>query len=155
MLRLAALDPDDLTVLSALVQDAVVKVGEIDVNGRAGTVGLAMNRYVWEDETQARRGLARFFRRAPAGARRRSVLHFARVLSVQAHGIDRGATDAVLALLAIRHATVDGKAPEADIELIFAGDAALRLHVECIEAQLTDAGAEWSAARRPDHDGDE
>ena len=38
------------------------------------------------------------------------------------------------------------------IELGFAGDGAIRLDVECIEAQLADMPAAWEAQSVPKHD---
>ena len=58
--------------------------------------------------------------------------------------------DEVLDLLAIRFEEAD--APSGVIELVFAGNATIRLQVECIEAQLSDLGAAWSTDAVPDHD---
>lgn len=139
-LKLIALDPEDLQVVSAHVQDAVLKVADIDYRPQEKRLVLAMNRFVWEKPQ-------RFFRRSEE--RRRSALHFDRVLSVRSVALPRDRPDEVLSLLAIRF--VPGNEPEGTIELVFSGGAVLRLDAECIEARLSDLGAAWEASARPAH----
>ncbi|GAA2853889.1 DUF2948 family protein [Aminobacter aminovorans] len=140
LLKLVALDEEDLEIVSAHVQDAVIRVGDIAFDAPAKRFALAMNRFAWE----TKKG---FFR--PKYERRRSILHFDRVLSAQLQGISRAKTDDVLELLAIGFAQEEG--PTGTIELLFSGDAAIRLDVEVIEARLTDTGAAWQASSRPIH----
>ncbi|AWC25418.1 DUF2948 family protein [Aminobacter sp. P9b] len=139
-LKLVALDEEDLEIVSAHVQDAVVKVGDLAYDAPSKRFALAMNRFAWETKTG-------FFR--PKYERRRSILHFDRVLSVKLFGISRTKKDEVLELLAIGFA--QGEDPAGEIELLFSGDAAIRLEVEVIEARLTDTGAAWQASSRPIH----
>ncbi len=144
-LKLVALDDVDLGILSAHLQDAVTKVGDLAFEPSNRRFAVACNRFVWENET--RRG---FLKKTPH-ERRRSILHFDRVQHVRAAGIDRSRPDEVLSLLAINFIPSD-EAPTGVVELIFSGDAALRLDVECIEARLTDLGAAWETPSRPRHD---
>jgi hypothetical protein len=58
----------------------------------------------------------------------------------------------VLSLLTLTFAPDD--APQGTITLTFAGGGAVRLTVECIEAALTDLGAAWATARKPEHAGE-
>jgi Protein of unknown function (DUF2948) len=139
VLKLAALDKEDLTVISACCQDAVLKVGEINVLPKEKRLVLPLNRYAWEKNGK----------RLKVPERRRAVLHFDRVLSVQSHGIDRKKPDEVLSLLAIRFE--ENNAPSGTVELVFAGEAMLRIEVECIEVQLSDLGATWAAKATPKH----
>lgn len=139
-LRLAALDEEDLKVVSAHVQDAVMKVGDIDYQPGANRLLLPVNRFAWEIPQ-------RFFRRH--NERRNAVLQFDRVTAMRSSGFDRGDKDAVLAMLAINFEETE--APSGLVEIVFSGDAAIRLDVECIEARLTDLGAAWQAASRPAH----
>lgn len=141
LLKLAALDERDLEIISAHVQDAVMKVGDLVFRPREKRFAAAMNRFVWENR---RRGL--FSRQ---NERRRSVLAFDRVLSVGSTGIDRGRTDEVLSLLAVRF--IPGESPAGAIELTFSGNAAIRLEAECIEARLSDLGPAWDTPSRPAH----
>jgi hypothetical protein len=146
-LRLLAVDTDDLAIVSAHCQDAVVKLKDCQFRPRAGQFVVEMNRFVWEAARQ-RRGL-RLFRRE-SYERRRSVLHFDRVRSVQRFNLDPAAGDQVLVLLAIRF--TETTAPSGTVELVFAGGSTIRLDVEVIEAQLSDIGGSWSTDARPDHD---
>jgi hypothetical protein len=139
-LKLLALDDEDLRIVSAHVQDAVLKVGEIDFRAREKRLVLPMNRFVWEAAG------GRFSRH---NERRRSVLHFDRVLGVKATGIARDKQDDVLALLTIGFTPTDP--PAGFVDLTFAAGATLRLEVECIEARLADLGGAWQAGARPSH----
>lgn len=141
LLKLVALDEGDLDIVSAHVQDAVIKVSDLVFEAREKRFAVAMNRFVWEKKR-------RFFDRS--NERRRAVLHFDRVLAASSVGIDRSRADDVLALLAIRFTPADP--PAGEIELIFAGDVTIRLRAECIEARLTDLGAAWETPSRPDHE---
>jgi hypothetical protein len=140
-LRLIALDTDDLSVLSAHVQDAVIKVEDITWLPDEKRLVMAMNRFAWE-KAAGRRGRRDY-------QRRRSVLYLARVESVKSSGIDRNATAAVLDLLALRFEPRNE--PSGEVSFEFAGGATMRATVECLEAQLTDLGPAWSTPHAPRH----
>lgn len=139
-LKLIALDEQDLGIISACVQDAVMKVGDLEFLPAAKRFVMPMNRFAWEKKSS-------FFRRH--NERRQSVLHFDRVLGAKLSGISRDKPDEVLSLLAISFVPLSG--PAGIVELIFAGDGAVMLEVECIEARLADLGSAWEAASRPAH----
>jgi hypothetical protein len=139
-LKLVALDREDLQIVSAHVQDAVMKVGDLRYTPREKRFVAAMNRYAWEDSG----GLFRKKRE-----RRNSVLHFDRVLAARTAGIDPTRPDEVLSLLAVSFAP--GEAPAGIIELVFSGGGTIRLDVECIEARLSDLGGAWQASSTPIH----
>jgi len=140
-LKLAALDEEDLKILSAHVQDAVVKVADIRWTRTSGAFLMPMNRFAWE--------VTRRSRRRSNDQRRRAVLHFDRVRRVQSAGVSPRDREAVLSLLAILFEASDP--PAGTIVLPFAGGTTMRLEVECVEARLTDLGAAWSAPVRPKH----
>jgi hypothetical protein len=139
-LKLIALDEQDLGIISACVQDAVMKVGDLEFLPAAKRFVVPMNRFAWEKKSS-------FFRQH--NERRQSVLHFDRVLGAKLSGIARDKPAEVLALLAISFVPLSG--PAGIVELIFAGDGAVMLEVECIEARLADLGSAWEAASRPAH----
>jgi len=141
-LKLVALDEEDLGIVSAHVQDAVMKTGDISYHAGEKRLIVTMNRFVWEKKQ-------RLFSREHE--RRRSVLNFDRVLSVKSSGIDRSRADDILSLLAITFAPAD--APAGTVEMSFSGGGTLRLDVECIEARLTDTGSAWKALAKPRHAG--
>ena len=139
-LKLIALDDQDLSIVSAHVQDAVMKVSDLEFLPAAKRFVLTMNRFVWEAKT----GL---FRRH--NERRQAVLHFDRVLGVKTNGIARNKPAEILSLLAISFIGIDR--PAGIVELIFSGGGTIMLDVECIEARLADIGGAWEATSRPVH----
>jgi urease beta subunit len=141
LLKLIALDADDLAVVSAHVQDAVTKIGDLSYSPAEKRFVLPLHRFVWEIEA------GRF--RRPHNERRNSALHFERVLAVQTAGIDQSNKNDVLSLLAVRFEP--GELPTGTVELVFSGNAAIRLDVEVVEARLADLGGAWEASSRPSH----
>jgi hypothetical protein len=135
-LKLLALDSEDLDVISATTQDAVVRVGDMGFARADGRFALLMNRFAWEEDGKTRQ-------------RKRAALHFDRVSDVKAAGIDLNAQDGVLELLTIRFNANDD--PAGTVELAFAGGGTVRLAVECLEARLQDLGAAWAAKATPVH----
>jgi glyoxylase-like metal-dependent hydrolase (beta-lactamase superfamily II) len=139
-LKLIAFDGDDLAVLSAHLQDAVLKVGDIAYLPAEKRFALAARRFDWQA--------------AQAGPRRRrlSALHFERVTAARSTKIDAAAPAVILNLLAITFEEED--APAGQIILHFSDGAAIRLDVECIEAQMKDLGPVWEAIATPGHPDD-
>ncbi len=144
-LKLQALDSEDLNILSALCQDAVVQVANLSYSAASGRVAVVCNRFDWPAVQPGQRGHAH-----ATYTRKRAGLRFERVNRVQYAGFDPRQGGTVLALLAIEFAPTD--APAGQITLQFAAGASLRLDVEYIEAELKDLGAEWSTKYKPDHD---
>jgi hypothetical protein len=135
-LKLLALDSEDLDVISATTQDAVVRVADMGFAKADQRFALLMNRYAWEEEGKR-------------GQRKRAALSFSRVNSVKVAGIDTNATEGVLELLAMVFEPAE--APSGIVELRFAGGGTVRLDVEVLEARLEDLGAAWAAKMKPEH----
>ncbi|MEL6946564.1 MAG: DUF2948 family protein [Pseudomonadota bacterium] len=145
ILKLAAMDAEDLLVLSAHAQDAVIRPSEIVFEPKAKSLVIPANRFAWE-APGAQRWLFK------SHERRRAALHVAHVTGVASSGMDRNDPQAVLSLLTIAfHESQDEDDPGGTIELTFAGGAAMRVAVECIEIRLTDLGGAWEARSRPRH----
>jgi hypothetical protein len=143
-LKLISLDAEDLDVLSAHLQDAVIRASDMAYMPAAKRFAAVANRFDWTEsvESAGRRQ-----------TRRRCGLRFERVLGAKVTGFQPGNADAVLSLLTIAFEQTD--APGGHITLTFSGGAAVRLDVECIEAELRDLGGAWAARARPRHgDGD-
>ena len=147
-LKLVALDAEDLEVISAHLQDAVMRVGDMTYLPREQRFALLLNRFNWEQALEQTDG-----HRHLSFERRRTGLHFDRVRKVKTRGLDPRKRDAVLELLAIRFDENDP--PAGHVELVFAGDATIRLDVECIEAAMRDLGGAWETQARPAHALDE
>jgi hypothetical protein len=139
LLKLIALDKDDVEVISTHLQDAVLKVGDIVWRPSERRLVLGLNRFDWEAAVDA----------APSFRRRRTALRFDRVLAVKCRNMSRDDPDAVLNLLAVEFTAADP--PSGFITLVFSGDAALRLQVECLEAELADLGPTWTTVACPSH----
>lgn len=134
-LRLLAQDVEDLEVISAAMQDAVLKVGDIGFEPKSRRLTIAFNRYRWE---------------AGGGERVRAGLQLGGVLGVQTRKIRRAAREAVLELLAMTFTA--GEAPGGVITLSFAGGGDLRATVECVEVVLADVSEPWPTRRKPAHE---
>jgi hypothetical protein len=145
-INLIAQNAEDLTVLSAVLQDAVLKVGDMAYRPRQNRFAAVFNRYRWEAEGRSRR---RRGSGSDSGQRVRCGVHFNGVLGVRRQGFDQNDPERVLELLAI--ACEPGEEGAAELTLVFAGDAAVRLDVECIDAQLSDLSGPWQARGRPEH----
>ncbi len=137
-LKLIALDKDDLEVVSAHLQDSTLKAGEILWRPSEHRVIIALDRFDWE----AAHGTSTY-------QRRRSALRFERVLSCKCKSMDCGDLERSLNLLAVDFVQTD--APAGIVTLVFAEGGALRLEVECLEAELADLGPVWAAECCPEH----
>ena len=142
-LKLIALDADDLKVMSAHLQDAVLKVGDMAFVPRERRFAAIMNRFDWTTALAADK--------PDAATRRQSALRFERVLSAKVSGIDLKAGHEILNLLAVQFQAMAPEDPQGHVTLVFAGGGAVRLHVECIEAELKDLGPAWQARAVPRH----
>lgn len=138
-LRLHAVDAEDLALVSAVLQDMLVRVGDmafLPQNGRFALVGARFD-HVAERDGRLERC--------------RSGLHFETVVGVRYRGILRDQPDAILSLLAVTFEAGPNE-PSGAVNLLFAGGGAIRLDVECVEAQMRDIGPRWAVKSRPTHD---
>jgi hypothetical protein len=143
LLKLIALDGDDIEVVSAHLQDAVIKAADIHWRPAERRVVVGLNRFDWEAATSEADGRPTEFRR------RRAALRFERVLACKCRNVDVECKDEVLNLLAVAFSETDP--PGGVVTLTFSGGAALRLEVECLEAELADLGPVWITEACPTH----
>ncbi|MDB5590832.1 DUF2948 family protein [Enterovirga sp.] len=135
-LKLVALDQDDLAIISAHLQDAVVRPRDLAYLPEDRRFALVARRFDWTcGEAEPRRRLA--------------GLHFERVTRCRSKGVDRDRADAPLSLLAVTFEVRD--APSGVATLCFSGGASIELELECIEVQMKDLGPVWATAKRPSH----
>lgn len=137
LLKLAALDAEDLTVISAHLQDAILRPEDLTYLAGEKRFALVLRRFDWSAGPKA------------PPRRRLTGLHFERVLSVRTRSLRQGADSMPLSLLAITF--LPGDAPSGHIEILFSGNGTIRLEVECVEARMKDLGPVWEAAARPGH----
>ncbi len=143
-LKLAAADEEDLKIISAHLQDAVLLVGDIRFDPVRHTATFLLNRFDWQHAMDGKRRKKQDYRRCQA------ALLFDRVHNMQSRKIRRDAPMAVLELLSLSFTATD--APSGHVDLLFAGGGTLRLDVECIEARLSDLDGEWTTPHMPRHD---
>jgi hypothetical protein len=138
-LKLVAFDREDIEIVSAHLQDALIKVADVHWRPAEKRLVLAVGRFCWEgaqaDPPEYRRCLA--------------ALRFDRVLACKCRSVAPQAKDAVLNLLAIEFTETDP--PGGVVTLVFSGGGAMRLEVECLEVELSDLGPVWSIDKCPDH----
>ena len=142
-LRLIAEDSDDLTVISAVVQDAVIKAENFRYESRQRRFSLEINRFRWEEALGEPK-------RAPK-TRIRSLLAFDGVLAVKTRGVSRADPDLVYSILNIEFEP-NPEPPGGIVRLHFAGDGELALEVEVLDATLLDSDYEWTTRRMPEHE---
>ena len=108
-LNLGAMDADDLSVISSLVQDAVFPSSEMRWDAKNARFAILLNRFRWEE------GPAR----ATRPERVQSVLSFQTVRGVASNGIDRSDKDLVLSVLSVSFEP--GEDPSGYITITLAG----------------------------------
>jgi hypothetical protein len=136
MLRLTAADEADLAVISAQMQDALLKRADLRFDKKRRRFACVVNRFAWDA--------------TPAKQRRRAGLHFDDVLAVKSFGLEKANADAVLSLLAITFLKSEGLA--GTITLNFSAGIQIKLEVSCVNATLADLGGTWGTDFVPKHE---
>ena len=143
--KLRAEDADDLAVISACLQDALVAVRDLAFVPQDHSFLMVANRFRWERASRAARGEAGY-QRTLCG------LTFGAVVGVSYNGFRRSEGTRILSLLAIR----PGRDGEQDaVQLEFSDGATIRLVVSRILCHAQDLGEPWPTPWQPRHDVDE
>jgi hypothetical protein len=146
-LRLKAETAEDLTVLAALVQDAVGQTSDIGWMPRRQRLALLISRFRWEDARRAGRQ-GRPFERV------RSMLVIENAMKVRSSGIDPRDRDLVVSLLTLDFEP--GEDGAGVLRLTLAGDGEIAVDVEALEVTLTDVTRPYAAPSglEPSHPGE-
>ncbi len=128
-LRLRALAPEDLAVISALLQDAVGETARTAWMPKRRRFCILFNRFRWEDVAAARRQ-GRPFERV------QSLLAVENALNVRASGVDPG--DPALVISPLSVAFEPGADGSGVVRLTLAGDGEIAIGVECLDVTLVD-----------------
>ncbi len=136
MLKLKAQDDGDLEVISAQMQDALIRVSDIAYDAKRRQFALIANRFAWDAQ--------------PASQRRRTGFSFEHVLAVRRKGFDQTQRDTILSLLAVSFTETDK--PEGRVDLIFSAGHSIQLDVEYLDCAMKDQGAAWSSEHTPAHE---
>ncbi len=140
-LRLVAEDAEDLKIVSAAVQDAVSKAGNLKYAPRQRRFSIELNRFRWEAVV-----------RKPAQRERvRAILGFDGVLAVRSLGITRSDPELVVSLLQVAFRPAETP-PGGQVVLTFAGDGEIVLDVEALDVTLLDSGYVWPTRHLPGHE---
>ena len=131
-LRLLAEDAEDLHIISAALQDAILRPVDIVWEPGSRRVTLKLSRFCWEC----------------GGTRVMAAMQFGDVIAVKSRRLPR-LPDSALELLAMEFAP--DEAPGGRVILMFAGGGDLRIDVECLDAVLTDLSERWPARLAPSH----
>jgi hypothetical protein len=131
-LHLLAEDADDLHIISAALQDAIMRPVDIVWEPASRRVTLKLSRFCWEC----------------GGTRVMAAMQFGDVLAVKSRRLPR-LPESALELLAMDFEP--GEAPGGRVILMFAGGGDLRIDVECMDAVLTDLSERWPAKIAPTH----
>jgi len=135
-LRLLAEDEDDLHIISAALQDAILRPVDIAWEPASRRVTLLLSRFCWEC----------------GGSRVMAAMQFGDVIAVKSRRLPR-LPESALELLAMDFEP--GEAPGGRVILMFAGGGDLRIDVECLDAILTDLSERWPARLAPTHAAEE
>ena len=139
-LKLIARTEDDLRVVAAHLQDAIVNVADIANLKNNKIFLIQLNRFMWED---VEKGVFRKNKRI------RTVLKFENIIEVNAKNINQEKKDKFLDFLTIE----TNKMPDNNYEMriVFAGDLIIKITSEVIEVTLDDQGEAWETKNTPKH----
>ena len=139
-LKLIARTVEDLRVVSAHLQDAIVNINDIANLKKNKILLLQLNRFMWED---VEKGLLRKNKRI------RTILKFENVIKVKSRNINLARKDKFLDFLTIETNQMTDNNYE--MKILFAGDSILKVIVEVIEVTLDDQGEAWDTKNKPKH----
>lgn len=151
-LKLRAEDIEDITILSAYLQDAITMMGDIVYLRNSRQFVMMLNRYVWENRCPETGKVLPEKDQNPkmACCRIRTGLHFDDVMKISSQNISISRKEHPLELLSIEARQLDDETFHVDF--IFSGDGLIRLDCEMISAHVQDIGDAWSAKCHPKHE---
>ena len=138
MLKLKAENQSDVVVLSSLLQDAILRVGEIKYSKKGRALSLRLTRYAHEDG-DAKRVLC--------------GLRVDGVEAVNSKGIERDNSEALAVLLSVSFepALNISLEPAGKLHFIFAGAGEIVCDVECVDMTLADVSEPRPTKSQPLH----
>ena len=139
-LKLIARTKDDLRVVSAQLQDAIVNISDIANLEKNKIFLMQLNRFMWED---VEKGVFRKNKRI------RTILKFENVIKVHSKNINQSKNDKFLDFLTIETNVMPDNNYE--MKIVFAGDAIIKIISEVIEVTLDDQGEPWETKNMPRH----
>lgn len=147
--RVLAKDPEDLAVVSAMLQDAVVPVVDLAYLKDEAQLVFVGSRYAWEGQPEKAKPA-----KGSQGIRVRCAVTFSEVKRVQVKNLDLTKTEQMLSLLAIAYGAATEEEPDLPTEarLLFSGGAEIRVELASLSVQAEDFGDPWPTLYKPGHD---
>jgi len=139
-LKLLATSDEDLRIVAAHLQDAIVLTQDIISLKKNRIFLIQLNRFMWED---VEKGIFRKNKRI------RTILKFDNVISVLSKNINTKSNKKFLDFLTIECNVLSDKSYE--VKLIFSGDAIIKIKTEIIDVTLDDQGSPWESKTQPKH----
>ena len=139
-LKLIARTVEDLRVVSAHLQDAIVNTNDIANLKKNKILLLQLNRFMWED---VEKGVFRKNKRI------RTILKFENVIKVKSRNINLAGKDKFLDFLTIETKQIIDNNYE--MKILFAGNSIVKVIAEVIEVTLDDQGEAWDTKNKPKH----
>ncbi|MDR2417254.1 MAG: DUF2948 family protein [Holosporales bacterium] len=151
-LRIKARDPQEMDILSALVQDAILHKTALFYDKKEKRVHLLVNRFCWECAFQKEMNAS-----SEPYYRVHSGLYFHHVERMWTNAVFRShPADKLLVLLTVyagskNHVDDKGDGNESDINLVFSEGAHVRLSTQQCCAYLKDLHDKWPTTVKPEH----
>ena len=139
-LKLIARTKEDLRVVSAHLQDAIVNISDIANLEKNKIFLMQLNRFMWED---VEKGVFRKNKRI------RTVLKFENVIKVISKNINQSKKDKFLDFLTIE--TIQMPDNNYEMKLVFSGNSMIKVISEVIDVTLDDQGEAWDTKNKPKH----
>ena len=153
--KIIAHDAEDLAVVSACLQDALIPLNEMRYLPQERRFIMVANRFRWEraakgSQETAPEGDASFDSDEDFGAQQRTNAGICidRVLAVRSRNIDRSRPDEFLSVLSVQ---LDGN----KLTFLFAGGGVIQVEIEALAFYLSDLGKAWPTQWQPDHAADD
>ncbi|MBK8158039.1 MAG: DUF2948 family protein [Rhodospirillaceae bacterium] len=158
-MRLIAKDAEDLAIVAACLQDALVPISEVQYLAGEQRFIMLLNRFRWERQPAGRHGPVTgkastddaSFHDADDYYDTEQRIHCGlcidKVTSVRSRGVDLKQRGKFLSLLTLQ---IDGQ----NLNLVFSGGGIIQLTVSELNVFLKDMGEGWPTQWRPDHERD-
>ena len=141
-IRLMAREAQDLSVISALMQDAIGKTSEVGWLPDKRIFALMVNRFRWED-ADAAKAEGRAYERVRAG------LHVEDVSAAKFRGFNVAKGQEAFEILSITFKP--GEDGTGHVVIDCAGGAGFELTVEALDVRMADMETVWRTQHLPDH----
>jgi len=137
-LRIKAVEPEELTVLGACLQDALVPLAGMNFDAEKGQFYFVANRFCWECHPETLDGQDHHHRV-------QSGFHVDHVTHVREKGVDRSHPDGFMNLLTVHN-------PKKEcVSLVFSGGAEIELSIDELSCRLHDLDEPYLTPHKPHH----